>query len=99
MQAAGTLRIELDGFRVASSGIPLIRGHDGIARRRAGRTGKAVSALVGGLEEHSKKITTPAEIARVRAIAANSESGIGKMIAEDARWSPTAGRPSLGSLR
>jgi len=43
---------------------------------------KAVIAIVDELKKHSKKITTPAEISQVGAIAANGETEIGKMIAE-----------------
>jgi chaperonin GroEL (HSP60 family) len=41
---------------------------------------KAVNAVVEELKKRSKKITTPAEIAQVGAIAANGEVEIGKMI-------------------
>jgi chaperonin GroEL len=43
---------------------------------------KAVGALVDELGKRSKKITTPAEIAQVGAIAANGETEIGKMISD-----------------
>src|ERR1700743_1605689 len=43
---------------------------------------KAVTAVVDELKKRTKKITTPAETAQVRAIAANGETEIGKMISE-----------------
>ena len=43
---------------------------------------KAVTAVVDELKKRSKKITTPAEIAQVGAVAANGEMEIGKMISE-----------------
>src|SRR5258708_5033127 len=43
---------------------------------------KAVHAVVEELRKKSKKITTPAETAQVGAIAANGETGIGKMTSE-----------------
>src|SRR5271157_5012414 len=43
---------------------------------------RAVHAVVEELQEHSKKITTPAEIAQVGTISANGDVEIGRMISE-----------------
>src|SRR4030088_2134601 len=43
---------------------------------------KAVAVVIEELKKHTRKITTPAEPARVGAIAANGETEIGKMISD-----------------